>query len=171
MFRNALFALAALATASIVTADDANAVRAGGGGISRGGGMAHAHAGGGMRHMGGMRHADIRHIHARRHVLPHRFHPHFRHRAHFWPRPFCWRFPWRCRGPIYTRYVVPTYVAAAPVAYAAAPAAPSRCTCLTKQYLQDGSVLFKDVCTREEALLPSPSQQQSQLPYPAPQVR
>jgi hypothetical protein len=30
------------------------------------------------------------------------------------------------------------------------PAAP--CNCLTKQYLQDGSVLFKDVCTKEEAL-------------------
>ena len=30
------------------------------------------------------------------------------------------------------------------------PAAP--CTCLTKQYLQDGSVLFKDLCTKEEAL-------------------
>jgi hypothetical protein len=30
------------------------------------------------------------------------------------------------------------------------PAAP--CNCLTKQYLQDGGVLFKDVCTREEAL-------------------
>jgi hypothetical protein len=26
------------------------------------------------------------------------------------------------------------------------------CNCLTKQYLQDGSVLFKDVCTKESAL-------------------
>lgn len=26
------------------------------------------------------------------------------------------------------------------------------CTCLTKKYLQDGSVLFKDVCTKEAAL-------------------
>jgi hypothetical protein len=26
------------------------------------------------------------------------------------------------------------------------------CTCLTKTYLTDGSVLFKDVCTKEEAI-------------------
>ncbi len=26
------------------------------------------------------------------------------------------------------------------------------CTCLTKKYLEDGSVLFKDVCTKEAAL-------------------
>jgi hypothetical protein len=32
----------------------------------------------------------------------------------------------------------------------AAPAAP--CNCLTKQYLPDGSVLFKDLCTKEAAL-------------------
>jgi hypothetical protein len=29
---------------------------------------------------------------------------------------------------------------------------PAPCTCLTKNYLQDGSVLFKDVCTKESAL-------------------
>jgi len=39
-------------------------------------------------------------------------------------------------------------IASAPVA--ARPAAP--CTCLTKTYLQDGSVLFKDVCTNEAAV-------------------
>jgi hypothetical protein len=26
------------------------------------------------------------------------------------------------------------------------------CTCLTKQYLADGSVLFRDVCTKETAM-------------------
>jgi hypothetical protein len=31
-----------------------------------------------------------------------------------------------------------------------APTAP--CTCLTKNYLEDGSVLFKDVCTKEAAM-------------------
>jgi hypothetical protein len=36
----------------------------------------------------------------------------------------------------------------APVA--TVPAGP--CTCLTKDYLQDGSVLFKDVCTKEAAM-------------------
>jgi hypothetical protein len=34
-----------------------------------------------------------------------------------------------------------------------------RCTCLTKQYLPDGSVLFKDLCTQEQALAPAPDQQ------------
>jgi hypothetical protein len=33
---------------------------------------------------------------------------------------------------------------------AAVPAAP--CNCLTKQYLDDGSVLFQDICTKEAAL-------------------
>jgi hypothetical protein len=51
-------------------------------------------------------------------------------------------------------------VAGAPVASAtvttgpasrAAPAA-APCTCLTKRYLDDGSVLFTDVCTKEQAL-------------------
>ena len=32
------------------------------------------------------------------------------------------------------------------------PAASANCNCLTKQYLQDGSVLFKDICTKEAAL-------------------
>ena len=43
-------------------------------------------------------------------------------------------------------------IASAPVA-AAAPA--PTCTCLTKTYLQDGSVLFKDVCTTESAIAPA----------------
>jgi hypothetical protein len=41
-------------------------------------------------------------------------------------------------------------VASTPVA-----AAPAPCTCLTKTYLQDGSVLFKDVCTTETAIAPA----------------
>jgi hypothetical protein len=40
---------------------------------------------------------------------------------------------------------------AQPVAAEAAPTA-GPCTCLTKTYLDDGSVLFKDVCTKEAAL-------------------
>lgn len=42
-------------------------------------------------------------------------------------------------------------VASTPVAAAA----PAPCTCLTKTYLQDGSVLFKDVCTTETAIAPA----------------
>jgi hypothetical protein len=37
-------------------------------------------------------------------------------------------------------------------AVASVPAASANCNCLTKQYLQDGSVLFKDICTKEAAL-------------------
>jgi hypothetical protein len=44
-------------------------------------------------------------------------------------------------------------VASTPVAAAAPVAGP--CTCLTKTYLQDGSVLFKDVCTSEAAIAPA----------------
>jgi hypothetical protein len=34
----------------------------------------------------------------------------------------------------------------------AAPSTPAPCTCLTKGYLQDGSVMFKDMCTKEAAI-------------------
>ncbi len=43
-------------------------------------------------------------------------------------------------------------VAAAPVSVAAV--ARDNCTCLTKTYLDDGSVMFKDVCTKEAAVAP-----------------
>jgi hypothetical protein len=58
---------------------------------------------------------------------------------HFW-----WhhnRRPWLIEGS------EPMHVSA-PVT--TAPTAP--CTCLTKNYLADGSVLFKDVCTKEAAM-------------------
>lgn len=52
-------------------------------------------------------------------------------------------------GPVIGTGVVATGVyASTPVAAAPAPS----CTCLTKTYLQDGSVLFKDVCTTEAAV-------------------
>src|SRR5262249_45937042 len=40
---------------------------------------------------------------------------------------------------------------AAPQPMASTAQAP--CNCLTKEYLQDGSVLFKDLCTKEAAIL------------------
>jgi hypothetical protein len=54
--------------------------------------------------------------------------------------------PWLIEGsePMHASAPVVT----APVA--TAPTAP--CTCLTKNYLADGSVLFKDVCTKEAAM-------------------
>jgi hypothetical protein len=38
----------------------------------------------------------------------------------------------------------------------------STCTCLTKTYLPNGAVLFKDVCTQESALNPPGQQAQMQ---------
>ena len=53
--------------------------------------------------------------------------------------------------PIYTPVVVsrPVYVAARPVV-----ATPGPCTCLTKEYTQEGAVVFKDRCTAEMAMNP-----------------
>lgn len=47
------------------------------------------------------------------------------------------------------------------VAYAKSPTTvtPSTCNCLTKEYLADGSVLFKDFCTKEAAVMPASSNQ------------
>jgi hypothetical protein len=80
------------------------------------------------------------------------------------PKWGCWNHPWApyCHGhhwgfpPVYVDGppvveggvgVIGT-VGTAPVA--TQPSAP--CTCLTKSYLQDGSVLFQDVCTKEAAM-------------------
>jgi len=54
----------------------------------------------------------------------------------------------------------------APVA--SEPTAP--CTCLTKKYLDDGSVLFKDVCTKEAALA-TPDELRAQAQGVGPQAR
>jgi hypothetical protein len=77
-------------------------------------------------------------------------------KPHPWP-PFHW-CKWHYCGP---HWVPPMVVGGGGVigtgAVATAPAAPvvsapaAPCTCLTKTYLQDGSVLFKDVCTNEAA--------------------
>ena len=53
----------------------------------------------------------------------------------------------------------------APVA--SVPTAP--CNCLTKSYLQDGSVLFKDICTKESALA-TPDDLRAQAQGIVPQV-
>jgi hypothetical protein len=43
------------------------------------------------------------------------------------------------------------------------------CTCLTKQYLPDGSVLFSDVCTKEEAMA-TPEELKAQAQGATPRV-
>jgi hypothetical protein len=52
----------------------------------------------------------------------------------------------------------PPTVVSAPVATQA----PPPCNCLTKQYLQDGSVLFADLCTKEQATA-TPAELQAQV--------
>ena len=42
-----------------------------------------------------------------------------------------------------TTYSKPTYTYSKPA---------DNCTCLTKEYTEDGSVVFKDVCTKESAI-------------------
>ena len=53
-------------------------------------------------------------------------------------------------GPAAT--IVATRPATAVVAANPAPVATEPCNCLTKQYLDDGSVLFRDICTKEAAM-------------------
>jgi hypothetical protein len=59
---------------------------------------------------------------------------------HHRPWVFWWHRP---------HYGVEYDTVTAPVETATAPAP---CNCLTKQYLQDGTVLFTDLCTKEEAM-------------------
>ena len=73
--------------------------------------------------------------------------PNFNHHWH-WPRWYWWRHT----------FARPYWVAPAIAAGGAAPAAttptPNRCTRLTKEYTQQGQVVFKDVCTNEMAINP-----------------
>ena len=62
---------------------------------------------------------------------------HWRQRHVRWHRHYNFRYVKRVL-PVYSTYSV------------ARPAAPS-CTCLTKTYLENGAVLFQDVCTKESA--------------------
>jgi len=73
-------------------------------------------------------------------------HWHHRHHRHWWDYPVIVR-----NG-------------GSSVAYAASPTTvtPSTCNCLTKEYLADGSVLFKDLCTKEAAVMPASANQAQQ---------
>jgi hypothetical protein len=62
------------------------------------------------------------------------------------------------QAPVYTAPVQTTYAPAPQTyvqptvqTYASAPP-PAPCTCLTKSYAQDGSVMFADNCTKESAV-------------------
>ena len=72
---------------------------------------------------------------------PHHHHHHHRH-VRIWYPPVA--------------VAAPTYIASRPVA-----AAPGPCTCLSKEYTQEGAVVFKDRCTNEMAMNPPPAPQQT----------
>jgi hypothetical protein len=138
----AIVATAALGLA-MLSATEASARGHGGGG---GGGMHGGHGGGHMggHHMGGRGDGGGRHVHH------HHRHPHWHVRYH---RPVWYGV--RTVGYTYgaTRVAGP-------------------CTCLSKEYTQDGRVLFKDLCTNEAAINPPvvAPQQSSSIDAPVQQA-
>lgn len=81
------------------------------------------------------------------------FVPHWPHKPHHWPiivRPRPIFIP----QPVPVAVGGPAYIASRPVA-----AAPGPCTCLSKEYTQEGAVVFKDRCTNEMAMNPPAPQQ------------
>jgi hypothetical protein len=139
--RSSFLALAAITALGVAALAPTSASALGGHGFGRG----HVgHVGGGMGHG----RIGIRPIH-RPIALPH-LRPH-------------WRWHWRSR---YVRFGVPVVGATViGAAYATTPARPA-CTCLTKEYLPDGSLLFKDLCTNEAAMAPANSQAQAPVQAP-----
>jgi hypothetical protein len=139
--RSALLAFAAVATLSLAAFAPTSASAKFGG---HGGGHGVGHGGHGVHISHGIHRGDFRFRRPIRIVRWH--HPHWR--------------------PIVVRphYVSTTYAAVRPVTYAAA-VRPATCNCLTKEYLPDGTVLFKDLCTKEMAMN-SPTTEQAQGPGP-----
>jgi hypothetical protein len=66
-------------------------------------------------------------------------------------------------------YVVEPVVATTAVSAPVVQRADGTCNCLTKDYLPDGSVLFKDICTKEEAMA-TPDELKAQAQGVAPQI-
>ena len=52
------------------------------------------------------------------------------------------------------------------VTHPAAQAAAPTCNCLTKEYLPDGNILFKDLCTKEAAMTVNAPQEQAEASGP-----
>jgi hypothetical protein len=170
--KTALFALAALAAigvASVATSSSADA-RGFGGGFARGGGHVGGHIGGGVHLGGGVKlggRVQIGHRPGINIARPCRYAgcgiTHI-------PRPNWCRWTGRCH--IHVRWprpwigvgaVAATTYAVSPTTVTASPA--PRCSCLTKEYTQDGLVVFQDVCTKEVASAPvGNTQVQLQLP-------
>lgn len=85
------------------------------------------------------------------HHKPDHWH-HHHHRHHEWRYAYSYYKPYGYRDYSYER---PSYTTASPqpsyATYSPPPAAPAA-SCLTKEYLKDGPVLFKDTCTKEWAI-------------------
>jgi hypothetical protein len=158
--RSALLALAAIFTLSLAAFTSSSAsAKFGGGGGHGGAGM---HRGGGHgsvgMHGGGGIHLNRGQVFRGGHSIQ------IRRPIHIRPaiRIVKWHHQhWRPRVIVRPAYVN-TYAAVRPVTtYAVAPTA--TCNCLTKEYLPDGTVLFKDLCTKEMAMNP-PMVEQAQGP-------
>lgn len=130
-----LTALASVVVLTTAAVTPVSAMRLGGGG---GGGGGHYHF---SQHFNGGRFSGRPHYfnHNSRYGHYHHFHHfHWRHGSYGWA------------------YGVPVGVGVGVATYAAAAPAPV-CTCLTKDYLEDGAVRFTDTCTRETAIsMPAP---------------
>jgi hypothetical protein len=86
---------------------------------------------------------------------PKPIHPHpLPWRNHHWNYGGYHGYGWHYRPAVVVagapEAVIPAPVQAAPVAATPVSAAP--CSCLTKQSLPDGGVLFQDICTKESAI-------------------
>ena len=131
----ALATIGSLATTALATTS-ASAFYTGHAGYSGPGGYS-----GHSRYSGGSSHAYMIRRPGPPIVIPHPHPPH----GH-WHWHYGWRHHYWVAPVVATGYVATT----------------GRCTCLTKDYLQDGSVIFRDVCTKEEAMAPSADRQASE---------
>jgi hypothetical protein len=100
-------------------------------------------------------------------------HDHDHDHDHDWDHHHHWGFWWHQPhlGVIGYDTVTAAPVATAPVSAAVGTAAtPAPCNCLTKRYLQDGSVLFTDLCTKEQAMA-TPDELRAQAQGVSPQAQ
>ena len=81
--------------------------------------------------------------HAHHHHKHHKHH-HWHHKKYYYDTDTEYE-----SSPTYT-YSEPSYTYSKPTYTYSKPA--DNCTCLTKEYTEDGSVVFKDVCTKESAI-------------------
>jgi hypothetical protein len=119
----------------------------------------HSHHGHGHHFRHSFRHIHSHRYHYRHYRHWHRYYRHYRHwhyrhyrqyrHGHWWNRYSGYDRPYYSY-----RYGRSSGYGDRAPSYSSAPAPRSTepCNCLTKQYLPDGSILFKDLCTKEEAI-------------------